>query len=74
MPSTFFAYVDEKVASFYLTFAEEASPGVTAPKFRYRAVTAVGVEPEDERIWSLCQDVARRQARTTFDPIDEDHR
>ena len=74
MSSTFYAYVDEQVASFYLTFVDEALPGVKAPKFRYRAVTVVGVEPEDEPMWSLCQDVARRQARTTFDPIDEDHR
>jgi hypothetical protein len=74
MASTFYAYVDEQVASFYLTFTDGSFPGIVAPKFRYRAVTAVGVDPEDERTWGMFQEVARRQARTTFGPIDEGRR
>jgi hypothetical protein len=74
MPSTFYAYVDEQVGSFYLTFTDGAFPGIAAPKFRYRAVTVVGVDPTDERTWSTFQDVAKRQASTTFDPVDEDRR
>ena len=68
MPDPFYAYVDFQVASSYLTLVDPGPFASGAPKFRYRAVTVLGI-PDDDRLWEAAQEAARGTAASTHEPI-----
>ena len=68
MPDPFYAYVDSQVASAYLNLVDPTSFASGAPKFRYRAVTVSGI-PDDDHLWELAQETARKMAASTHELI-----
>jgi hypothetical protein len=70
MPDSFYAYVDSQVASAYINLIDPGPFGNGAPKFRYRAVTILGI-PDDDRLWEITQETARGTAASTHEPIRE---
>jgi hypothetical protein len=68
MPDPFYAYVDSEVAAACVNLVEPVSLGSGSPKFRYRAVTLLGIS-DDDRLWELAQETARRMAASTHEPV-----
>ena len=68
MPDPFYAYVDFQVASSYLKLVDPVPLASGSPKFRYRAVTVLGI-PDDDRLWEVAQESARASAASTHEPI-----
>jgi hypothetical protein len=73
MPDPFYAHIDSQVASAYVNLIDPGQLASGTPKFRYRAVTVVGMQDYD-RLWELAQETARRMAASTHEPIPEKDR
>jgi hypothetical protein len=73
MPDPFYVYVDSQVASSYLNLVDPIPLSNGVPKFRYRSVTVLGI-PDDDRLWDLAQETARKTAASTHGPIPENRK
>lgn len=70
MPSEFLAYVEHKVASYYVNFVPLATHNqLQGIKNRYRATTVYGHVSSDDVTWEVARTAAVSTANSTFEPI-----
>lgn len=75
VPSPFFCYVEQQVAASYVELQPPPHVvGTSGPNTRYRAVTVYGPSVEDVRHWDVIREVARMQAKSTWEPLPEKDR